>query len=343
MLLRLFLALSAFSSTAAAAAFSGASMCVLYCYDTRNKSEEGFHIGRIDFANQRLEELLSLPPTLQSAGGGVAAGADDGTFFIPNADVAYNALLEVSLVTNKTASRTIAAPAPFTGVPAFYVVNLDVAADDLVVIFEESSRVAWVAAATVFPFNGSSRALTPSFASQWVNGFLWRKVGVSAVDSKRGLLYFVGGALPPQPDHAVLAGIPLAAGPQRPVAFHTLDGVPGTDIDDLAYSAPLDEFVASCFNISTGVASIWRAPAGGAGGAEWAQVHAWQRGGEGDMELGNADLSRDGLTFFVAFMDGATQAPTYFAFDLRKNALVSKFEVPAGALPGMLTAEVMAC
>ena len=331
-------------AAAAASAFDGASMCVLYCYDTRNVSEQGFHIGRIDFAGQRLDELLTLPPALNAAGGGVAAGADDGQFFIPNANVAYNDLLEVSLVTNETVSRTIAAPAPFTGIPAFYVVNLDVATNDLTVIFEESSRIAWVAAAVVFPGNGTSRALTPTFASQWLNGFAWRKVGVSAVDSKRGLLYFVAGALPPQPAGlALLVGIPLAAGPQSPVVFHTLDGVPGTDIDDLAYSAPLDEFVASCFNISTGVASIWRAPAGGAGGEAWVNVYEWSVGAEGDFELGNADLSRDGFTFFVAFADGATQRPTYFAFDLKTNTLAAKFEVPAGQLPGMLTAEVMAC
>ena len=299
--------------------------------------------GRIDFAGQRLVELLTLPPTLDAAGGGVAAGADDGVFFIPNANVAYNDLLEVSLITNETASRTIAAPPPFTGVPAFYVVNLDVATDDLLVIFEESTRIAWVAAAVVFPGNGSSRALTPSFASQWLDGFAWRKEGVCAVDSRRGLLYFVGGAMPPQPEHAVLAGIPLAAGPQSPVVFHTLDGVPGTDIDDLAYSPPLDEFIASCYNISTGVASIWRAPAGGAGGQAWVNVYSWGVGAEGDFELGNADLSRDGFTLFVAFADGATMRPTYFAFDLKTNTLASKFEVPAGQLPGMLTAEVMAC
>ena len=65
-------------------------------------------------------------------------------------------------------------------------------------------------------------------------------------------------------------------------------------------------------------------------------------GKESSMELGDAVLSKDGYTFFAAFT-GATGRPTYFAFDLRKNALVSKFEVPAGALPGMLTAEVMAC
>ena len=70
-------------AVAAASAFDGASMCVLYCYDTRNVSEQGFHIGRIDFANQRLDELLTLPPALNAAGGGVAAGADDGQFFIP--------------------------------------------------------------------------------------------------------------------------------------------------------------------------------------------------------------------------------------------------------------------
>lgn len=340
--MRAYLYLCALAS-AAASAFDGSSMCVLFCYDARNASEQGFHIGRVDFAGQRLVELLQLPPALDAAGGGIAAGADDGQFFIPNANVAYNDLLEVSLITNETVSRTIAAPAPFAGVPAFYVVNLNVATDDLLVIFEESTRIAWVAAAVVFPGNGTSSALTSSFASQWLK-FAWRKEGVSAVDSKRGLMYFVAGAMPPQPaGRTLLVGIPLAAGPQSPVVFQTLDGVPGTDIDDLAYSAPLDEFVASCFNISTNVASIWRTPAGGKGGDAWVKVYEYSVGAEGDFELGNADLSRDGFTFFVAFADGATMRPTYFAFDLKKNSLVSKFEVPAGQLPGMLTAEVMAC
>ena len=54
-------------------------------------------------------------------------------------------------------------------------------------------------------------------------------------------------------------------------------------------------------------------------------------------------LNQYGFTLFVAFADGATMRPTYFAFDLKTNTLASKFEVPAGQLPGMLTAEVMAC
>lgn len=318
---------------------NGADLCVLFCYDARNKTEEGFHIGLIDFTSQSIQNIFDLPLSLTGAGGGVAAGADDGQFFIPNPQIAYNYLLEVNLIKNTTTDRTIAPPTPFTGIPAFYVMNLNAATDDLVVIFEESTRIAWVAAATVYPTTGLSTALTPNFASQWLNDFKWIKVGVSAVDSKRNLLYFVAGT--GSTGAATLVGIPLGS-PKAPVVFHTLASTPGTDIDDLAYSAPLDEFVASCFNITTGVGSIWRTPASGAGGSEWVNVHEWAVGKESSMELGDAVLSKDGYTFFAAFT-GATGRPTYFAFDLKTNKLVSTFVVPQNQYQGMLTAEVIAC
>ena len=318
----------------------GADLCVLFCYDTRNRTEEGFHIGLIDFAAQKILSVLDLPLSLTGAGGGVAAGADDGVFYIPNPEVAYNYLLEVSLRANTTTGRAIASPGPaFPGTPAFYVMNLDAATGDLVVILEESTRAAWVAAAAVLPAAGTSAALTPNFAPQWVSGFAWRKEGVSAVDSRRRLLYFVAGAQ--GSGEATLVGIPLGA-PQAPVAFHTLASAPGTDVDDLAYSAPLDEFVASAYNVSTGVGSIWRTPAAGRGGKAWVQVHQWPVGRESSMELGNGVLSRDGYTYFAAFT-GPTGRPSYFAFDLRTNALAATFEVPQNEYPGMLTAEVMAC
>ena len=318
---------------------NGKDLCVLFCYDTRNKTEEGFHIGLIDFFSQKITTVLDLPLTLTGAGGGVAAGADDGQFFIPNADIAYNYVLEVSLLENTTTDRLVAPPAPFTGIPAFYAMNLNAATDDLVVIFEESTRISWVAAATVLPSQGTSTALTPNFAAQWLNDFNWRKVGVSAVDSKRGLLYFVAGAK--SNDAATLVGIPMGA-PRAPVVFHTLASIPGTDIDDLAYSAPLDEFVGAAFNLSTGMSSIWRTPAGGVGGKEWVQVYTWPVGKESSMELGNGVLSKDGYTFFAAFTN-AMGRPSYFAFDLRANKLLSSFVVPANEYEGMLTAEVLAC
>jgi len=318
---------------------NGADLCVLFCYDARNKTQEGFHIGLIDFPGQKITSILDLPLSLTGAGGGVAAGADDGQFFIPNPEIAYNYLLEVSLIKNSTTDRTISPPSPFTGIPAFYVMNLNSATNDMVVLFEESSHIAWVAAATVYPATGLSTALTPNFASQWLNGFQWRKVGVSAVDSKRNLLYFVAGT--GSTGVATLVGIPLGS-PKAPVVFHNLASVPGTDIDDLAYSAPLDEFVASCFNITTGVGSIWRTPASGTGGKEWVNVHEWAVGKESSMELGDAVLSKDGYTFFAAFT-AATGRPTYFAFDLKTNQLVSTFVVPTNQYQGMLTAEVMAC
>ena len=333
-LLALFLAFSAEAYPG-----NGNDLCVLFCYNTRNRTEEGFHIGLIDFHAQKITSVLDLPLTLTGAGGGVAAGADDGQFFIPNADIAYNYLLEVSLLTNTTTDRTVAPPAPFTGIPAFYVMNLNAATDDLVVIFEESTRISWVAAATVDPAQGTSAALTPDFAAQWLNFFEWRKVGVSAVDSKRGLLYFVAGAK--GSGAATLVGIPMGS-PRAPVVFHTLASIPGTDIDDLAYSAPLDEFVGSAFNMSTGIGSIWRTPAGGAGGKGWVQVYAWAVGKESSMELGNGVLSKDGYTFFAAFSN-AEGRPSYFAFDLRANKLLSSFVVPTNEYEGMLTAEVLAC
>ena len=61
------------------------------------------------------------------------------------------------------------------------------------------------------------------------------------------------------------------------------------------------------------------------------------------MELGNAVLSRDGKTFFVAYQDGADLRPTYFSFDLNTNTKTDTFEVPATEYPGFLTAEVFAC
>ena len=151
----------------------GTNLCVLYVADTI----KGFHLGRVDFAAKAVVDLLTLPLTLTGAGGGVAAGADDGQFFIPNADVAYNDLLEVNLATNTTTSHTIAAPAGFSGVPAFYTVSLNIATGDLFALFEESTRIAWVAAATVYPANGTSVALTGDFASAWIADFPWRKVG----------------------------------------------------------------------------------------------------------------------------------------------------------------------
>lgn len=328
-----------FSALSEAYPGDGKDLCVLFCYATRNKTEEGFHIGLIDFQAQKITSILDLPLTLTGAGGGVAAGADDGQFFIPNADIAYNYLLEVSLLKNTTTDRSVAPPPPFAGIPAFYVMNLNAATDDLVVIFEESTRLSWVAAATVLPAQGTSTALTPDFAAQWLNDFQWRKVGVSAVDSKRGLLYFVAGAK--SNDAATLVGIPMGS-PKAPVVFHTLASIPGTDIDDLAYSAPLDEFVGSAFNMSTGIGSIWRTPASGAGGKEWVQVYSWAVGKESSMELGNGVLSKDGFTFFAAFTDPAMR-PSYFAFDLKTNRLVSTFVVPINEYQGMLTAEVLAC
>jgi hypothetical protein len=79
------------------------------------------------------------------------------------------------------------------------------------------------------------------------------------------------------------------------------------------------------------------------GGAAWKTIYSWKLGAESNMELGNADLTADGLTFYVALDDGKTRMPSYFAFDLTTGKLASTFVVPAAQWPEMLTAEVVAC
>jgi len=322
-----------------AAAANGAGLCVLFL----SEAFRGFHFGQVDFAAKKVVDLLPLPATLTGAGGGIAAGADDGQFFIPNADVAYNDLIEVNILKNTTVSRTIAPPAAYKGtVPAFYTMQLNDATGDIWALFEESRSISWVAAATVYPGNGSSVAISADFHSQWINSFQWRKVGVAAVDSKRGLFFFVAGVGAQGAE--TLVGLPVGDA-SAPVKFVEKGGPGGTssDIDFLGYSAPLDLFVVSCFSINTGIASVKTMPAAAAGGAAaWKTIYSWKVGAEGDMELGNGALSADGLTFWVALDDGKNE-PSYFAFDLTTGKLASTFAVPASQWPGMITAEVVAC
>ena len=324
----------------AARAAKGADLCVLFV----STAFRGFHFGRVDFAAKRVDDLLSLPAALTGAGGGVAAGADDGVFYIPNADVAYNSLIELNILTNTTTTRTVAPPPAYKGtVPAFYTMQLNDVVGDLWALFEESRSIAWVAAATVYPVNATSVALTPNFASQWLNDFQWRKVGVAAVDTKRSLLYFVAGVGAQGVE--TLVGVPIGD-PSAPVKFVEKGGPsgPSSDIDFLGYSAPLDLFVASTFSINTGIAAVKTMPADSAGGgAAWKTLYSWKVGAESDMELGNADLSADGLTLYVALDDGKSRMPSYFAFDVATGKLLSSFVVPAAQWPGMITAEVVAC
>jgi hypothetical protein len=327
------------ATPAPAAAAKGADLCVLFV----SEAFRGFHFGRVDFDAKRVVDLLPLPAALTGAGGGCAAGADDGQFFIPNPNVAYNSLIELNVIKNTTVTRTVAPPPAYAGtVPAFYTMQLNDATGDVYALFEESRSIAWVAAATVYPGNGTSVAISADFASQWLGDFQWRKVGVSAVDSKRGLLYFVAGVGAQGAE--TLVGVPVGD-PAAPVVFVEKAGPGGasSDIDFLGYSAPLDLFVASCFSINTGIASVKTMPAGAAGGAAaWTDIYTWTVGAENDMELGNGALSADGRTFWVALDDGKEE-PSYFAFDLTSGKLVSTFAVPATQWPGMITAEVVAC
>jgi hypothetical protein len=66
------------------------NLCILYA----SLNNSGFNLARVDFQQQLLTDLASLP-NLGGAEGGLSAGADDGTFYIPNANIAYNYLLEV--------------------------------------------------------------------------------------------------------------------------------------------------------------------------------------------------------------------------------------------------------
>ena len=79
------------------------------------------------------------------------------------------------------------------------------------------------------------------------------------------------------------------------------------------------------------------------GGAAWKTLYSWKVGAESDMELGNADLSADGLTFYVALTDGKSGMPSYFAFDVSTGKLIDSFVVPAAQWPDMITAEVVTC
>lgn len=88
---------------------SSNNLCVLYA----SLNFTGFNLARVEFASKTLTDLASLP-TLGGAGDGISAGADDGVFYIPNAIIAYNYLLEVK-TDNTTTDRYVAAPAGYTG------------------------------------------------------------------------------------------------------------------------------------------------------------------------------------------------------------------------------------
>jgi hypothetical protein len=207
----------------------------------------------------------------------------------------YVGLLLQVTTRNTTTDRYVDAPQGFSGTPAFYVMDLNVATGEVYTVFEESSAVRWVVAAEVFVQNGTSTALSENFVNQWL-AFDWRKAGVSAVradreefssggllqhaaavtfscvqvDSKRGLLYVcVGVKSGGIYDTEFLAGIPMAAPPaSSAVNFTMIAGPFGTDIIDAGYSAAHDALVVSTYNISTGVAGLSSLTGGDGGGDE---------------------------------------------------------------------------
>ena len=318
----------------------GGELCILFA----SLNVSTFHFGRVDFAAEQVVDLLPLPPSLEQVFGGCAAGADDGQFFLPNDAVAYNNLLEISIAANTTQSKTMAPPVQYAGsVPVFFTMNFDPATGDIRVFFLESTRVAWVAAAIVDPANGSSVAISADFSDAFNNLFMWKKTGVSAYDSKRSRLFFVA-KLKPEGSVETLFGVPVGDA-SVPVEFVEIPGPSdnSSDIDFLGYSAPHDLFVATCFNINVGIASIKIMPADGAGGDAWQTVYEWPLGAEFDEELGNAALTRDGNTLFVALQDPVLLQPTYFSFAVPSGKLLASFTVPRGQQARMLTAEVVAC
>lgn len=333
-------AMTRFAATAALLASvpfangAGTDMCVLFIAEGMRE----FHFGKVDFQAKKIADLASLPPTVNGAGGGVAAGADEGIFYIPNPSLAYNALVELNVLKNTSTVKIINPPIPYKGsVPAFYTMEQNDATGDIFAVLEESTAIRWVTGASVDPVAGTSTALTPDFAGQWLHDFSWIKVGVATVDSTRNIFYFVAGVN----NNETLVGF-KTNDPSAPVVFAELPGPAGnsSDIDFLGYSASLDLFVASCFSINTGVASIKTMP--GAGGF-WTTKYVWPLRSDNDMELGNADVSEDGRTLYVALTDDQTGNPGYFQFDIASGKLLSSFVIAETEYRGMLTAEVVSC
>ena len=255
----------------------GADLCVLFEADNVRGR---FHFGRVDFAGQQLIDLAALPPELEQANGGVAAGADEGVFYVP-AQPYSNNLYELSLKKNKTTLTTIAPPPGYNGASfAFETMQLNDATGDLWALLNHWPD--FVGVISVFPHNSSSAALTTSFAPQF-GKFGWHKVGVAAVDSKRGLFYFVAGV--GAADTPTLVGVAVDD-PAAPVSLVEIPGPTGnsSDIDFLGYSAALDLFVVSCSLITTGISSVQVLPADGKG--DWTVIYEWPAGAEGDNELG---------------------------------------------------------
>jgi len=309
----------------------GADLCVLFMAD----NVRGFHFGRVDFAGQQLLDLAALPDELTQANGGVAAGADDGVFYIPAMPYS-NDLYELNLRTNKTTLTTIAPPPQYKRPTfAFETLQLNDRTGDLWAMLNDWP--AFTGVINVYPKNSSSVAISGNFASQFAS-FEWHKVGVATVDSKRDLFYFVAGV--GQKDVPSLVGV-KAGDPTAPVTFVEIPGPTGnaSDIDFLGYSSALDLFVVSCSLVTTGIASVQVMPADGKGGSDWQIIYEWPA--EGDNELGNGALSRDGLTFFVALESNFDAQ--YFAFDLKTRKLTNSYTIPPAKWPNLVTAEVVSC
>ena len=315
---------------AAAPHYTRASSDVCILFESRARS--GFWLGRVDFAGQQLVDLLALPPSLSSLQGGLTA-ASAGTFYVG----AEGALIALDMASNATTTHNLTAPPGYEqyGTPSWFSMEVDVATGDLWSLLEVFPYY-WVAT-RVSPGDGSSQALSGNFAN---NSFGWYKWGVAAVDTQRGLIYTVAGVGPQ--DTAALVGVALGS-PGAPVVFSELPGPPNADIDWLGYSAPLDLFVVSAYN-GTGLAGVHTMPAGGPGGAAWRTLYEWPMGSEDSGGLGDAALSEDGRTVFVAMRDSsAHDTPALFAIDVLSGQLLHTFVVPGDLWPAMLVAGVCAC
>ena len=322
---------TASGGSAARARAAGADACILF----ESRASSGFWLGRVDFAAQQLVDLLPLPPSLASVQGGLTAGAAGGTFFV--GDNGAGTLIALDLASNTTTTRAVTAPPGYAqlGAPSWYSMEVDAATGALWSLLQVFPQY-WLAA-RVFPGNGSSQALSANFVN---NSLTWTKWGVAAVDTRRGLLYTVAGVQPQ--GAAALVGVALGE-PAAPVVFRQVPGPPNADIDWLGYSAPLDLLLASAYN-GSGLAGVHAMPAGGAGGAAWRTLYEWPIGSEDSGGLGDAALSGDGRTLFVALRDSsAGDTPALFAIDALTGQLLHSLVVPSAQWPDMMVAGVCAC
>ena len=306
-------------------------MCVLYA----SPEFSGFRMGRVNFGAKTLVDVASLPQ-LGGVENGVAAGAEDGVFYVPSG-TAYDDLLEVNIIKNTSIGRNFSSPPGFSGELAFYVMDLNVATGDLYAFLEEAS-LAWVVGADVNPVSGTTAAFTPDLRSEWLS-FEWIKAGVSAVDSKRGTIYIVVGQKA-SPGVCYLAGLSVLGGGST---FSYLEGPPLTDLVDLSYSTGYDVFVALCFNMTTGIATTWSRPADVSAAHVWTKLYQWPLGQVENMQLGMADTTDDGKTLFLSFFDGKTGYPYVAQMDVNSGKIQNSFTFNETFRRDMMLGDVAIC